>query len=153
MKLWGGRFSEGLDAQAAGFNNSIAFDWQLVEADIRGSLAWARALAQANVLDQGEAAAICAGLETVLAEVRAGQFVPSPDDEDVHTAVERRLTELIGPAGGKLHTGRSRNDQVATDFRLWLLEEATFLDGLLREVQMALIERAGLSILNPWPVS
>lgn len=151
MKLWGGRFSEGLDAAAAAFNNSISFDWQLVEVDIRGSLAWAKALAQANVLAQQEVDEICAGLEQVLAEVRSGQFTPDESDEDVHTAVERRLTELAGPVGGKLHTGRSRNDQVATDFRLWLLEEIMALDGLLREVQQALVDRAGqdLGILLP----
>ncbi len=151
MKLWGGRFSEGLDAAASAFNNSISFDWQLVEVDIRGSLAWAKALAQAGVLARQEVDEICAGLEQVLAEVRSGQFTPDEADEDVHTAVERRLTELVGPVGGKLHTGRSRNDQVATDFRLWLLEESTALDGLLREVQQALVDRAGqdLGILLP----
>jgi len=143
MKLWGGRFSEDLDSRAAEFNNSISFDWRLAEVDILGSLAWAGALAQSGVLEQNEIEEIRAGLEKVLAEVRGDQFIILPSDEDVHTAVERRLTELVGPVGGKLHTGRSRNDQVATDFRLWLLGAVDELDSLLREMQQALVERAG----------
>ncbi len=151
MKLWGGRFSEGLDDLAAQINNSIAFDWRLAEVDIQGSLAWARALEKAGVLTDQEAGKICTGLEAVLQEVQAGTFVIAPGDEDVHTAVERRLTERIGPVGGKLHTGRSRNDQVATDFRLWLMEMSARLDGILREVQSAIVERAkrDLGILMP----
>ena len=151
MKLWGGRFSEGLDGLAAQFNNSIAFDWRMAEVDIRGSIAWAKALAQAGTLSAEEASQICTGLEEVLTEVQSGTFVIEPADEDVHTAVERRLTERIGPVGGKLHTGRSRNDQVATDFRMWLMEEIDHLDGLLRGVQSALLERAktDLDILMP----
>ncbi len=151
MKLWGGRFSEGLDSLAAQVNNSISFDWRLAEADVQGSLAWAKALMHAGVLTEEEAGKICAGLEAVLQEVQAGTFAIAPGDEDVHTAIERRLTERIGPVGGKLHTGRSRNDQVATDFRLWLMGVAHHLDALLREVQLALVERAkqDMGILMP----
>jgi argininosuccinate lyase len=151
MKLWGGRFSEGLDSLAARLNNSIDFDWRLAEVDIRGSLAWAKALAGAGVLTEAEASQICTGLEDVLAEVVAGTFQIVPADEDVHTAIERRLTERIGPVGGKLHTGRSRNDQVATDFRMWLMQATESVDGLLREVQSALVERAkaDLGVLMP----
>lgn len=151
MKLWGGRFSKGLEAAAAELNNSITFDWRLVDADIRGSLAWAKGLAQAGVLTAEEAAQICAGLEQVLSEARSGQFMYAPSDEDVHTAVERRLTEIIGALGGKLHTGRSRNDQVATDFRLWMMDEIPTLDRALADAQSALIERAetDLGILMP----
>jgi argininosuccinate lyase len=151
MKLWGGRFSEGLQSEAAEYNNSIAFDWRLAEADIRGSLAWAKALAQAGVLAEAEASQICTGLEQVLSEALSGQFVIEPSDEDVHTAVERRLTELVGPVGGKLHTGRSRNDQVATDFRLWLMAEIDALVQRLAEAQAALAGRAenDLGILMP----
>lgn len=151
MKLWGGRFSKGLEAAAAELNNSIAFDWRLVEVDIRGSLAWAKALAQAGVLTADESAQICTGLEQVMAEVQSGQFTYAPFDEDVHTAVERRLTEIIGPVGGKLHTGRSRNDQVATDFRLWVMDEINSLDRSLADLQAALVERAetDLGILMP----
>lgn len=146
MKLWGGRFSESLNELAAEFNASIGFDWRLAEVDIRGSAAWAKALAKAGVLTQAEADQICGGLEQVLNEARAGQFVFAPSDEDVHTAVERRLTEIIGPVGGKLHTGRSRNDQVATDFRLWMLETIDQLDGLMRDLQSALVQRAELDM-------
>lgn len=151
MKLWGGRFSEGLQSEAAEYNNSIAFDWRLAEADIRGSLAWAKALAQAGVLAETEASQICAGLDQVLSEALSGQFVIQPSDEDVHTAVERRLTELIGSVGGKLHTGRSRNDQVATDFRLWLMVEIDALEQRLAQAQAALVWRAenDLGILMP----
>lgn len=151
MKLWGGRFSEGLKDDAALLNNSLAFDWRLAEVDIRGSLAWARALVPAGVLQPGEADQICAGLEKVLHEAQSGTFQFSPSDEDVHTAVERRLTELVGPVGGKLHTGRSRNDQIATDFRLWVMEAVTELDHGLEKVQVALVKRAecDLGILMP----
>ncbi len=142
MKLWGGRFAGGLDALAAQYNNSIGFDWRLAEADIRGSLAWARALAAAGVLEQHEADLICSGLEAVLEEVQAGTFALLESDEDVHTAVERRLTERIGPVGGKLHTGRSRNDQVATDFRLWMLSALDACAEQVRAAQAALLERA-----------
>lgn len=151
MKLWGGRFAEGMDALAAQYNNSITFDWRLAEVDIRGSIAWARALAGAGVLTQDEAEQICAGLQQVLAEVRAGEFVIEPSDEDVHTAVERRLTERIGAVGGKLHTGRSRNDQIATDFRLWMLEAIDHCIEQVGLVQTALVARAqqDMGILMP----
>src|SRR5574338_707331 len=142
MKLWGGRFSEGTDALAAQLNNSIAFDWRLVEVDIRGSQAWAAALADAGVLTALEAEQIRAGLSDVLTEALSGKFPFQPSDEDVHTAVERRLTERIGPLGGKLHTGGSRNDQVATDFRLWMMEAIDQIDSMFGEVQYALVERA-----------
>jgi len=142
MKLWGGRFSEDMQAEAAAFNNSVGFDWRLAEVDIRGSQAWARALEQAGVLSAAEAGQIQAGLAQTLAEVQAGRFAPSPEDEDVHTAIERRLTELVGPLGGKLHTGRSRNDQVATDFRLWLGQTLARLDEAFAGLQAALLERA-----------
>lgn len=142
MKLWGGRFSEGLQSDAAEYNNSLAFDWRLIENDIRGSLAWAKALAQAGALTDQEASQICIGLEQVLAEVTGGTFPYDAADEDVHTAVERRLTELVGPVGGKLHTGRSRNDQVATDFRLWVMAEIDALLLRLKDLQAAFVERA-----------
>ena len=122
-KLWGGRFSDALDPLMEEFNASIGFDRRLWQADIRGSQAYARALARAGLLTADEAAQIVAGLERVADEWRAQRFVIQTGDEDIHTANERRLTELIGALAGKLHTGRSRNDQVATDLRLWLREE------------------------------
>ena len=122
-KLWGGRFSDALDPLMEEFNASIGFDWRLWQADIRGSQAYAQALARAGLLTEDEATRIVSGLERVADEWRADGFVIQEGDEDIHTANERRLTELIGPVAGKLHTGRSRNDQVATDLRLWLREE------------------------------
>src|SRR5258706_6296046 len=142
MKLWGGTFSEAPDALAYRFNASLDFDQRLWAADIRGSLAWAGALARAGVVPAAEVAAIQAGLRQVHAEFAAGAFAFVPTDEDIHTAVERRLGELIGPVAGKLHTGRSRNDQVATDFRLWVMEAEERVIGHLRGVQSALVTQA-----------
>ncbi len=141
-KLWGGRFSNALDPLMEAFNASIGFDWRLWQADIRGSQAYARALARAGLLTGDEAAQIVAGLEEVAEEWRSDRFTIEPGDEDIHTANERRLTELIGAAAGKLHTGRSRNDQVATDLRLWLREELQTHAGQLRTLIGVAAERA-----------
>ncbi|MBM4422738.1 MAG: argininosuccinate lyase [Chloroflexi bacterium] len=140
--MWGGRFEGKLDPLAMQLNASLAVDKRLWDADIRGSVAWARALARAQVVSAGEAEELCAGLQKVWAEFNAGEFVFAPGDEDIHTAVERRLSEIAGAVGGKLHTGRSRNDQVATDFRLWMMEAIDQL--LLRGVglQAALVGKA-----------
>jgi argininosuccinate lyase len=142
MTLWGGRFSTRLDPSAWELNASIGFDRRLAVQDVRGSIAWARAISQAGIITAGECAEMIAGLEAVAAELAAGSFEYQPGDEDIHTAVERRLGELIGPTAGKLHTGRSRNDQVATDFRLWVMDSLPGLDSALRELQAVLIERA-----------
>jgi argininosuccinate lyase len=141
-KLWGGRFAEAADPLAHQLNASLGFDQRLWREDIRGSVAWANALARAGVLPAAEAEQITGGLRQVQSEFEAGAFVFAPGDEDIHTAVERRLTELIGPVGGKLHTGRSRNDQVATDFRLWVLGATTNIIAGLREFQRALLAQA-----------
>jgi argininosuccinate lyase len=122
-KLWGGRFTGATDPLMEKFNASIGFDKRLWQADIQGSKAYARALARAVIVTDAEMEEMGTGLEEVAAEWAAGTFVLKPSDEDIHTANERRLTELIGAVGGKLHTGRSRNDQVATDVRLWLRDE------------------------------
>lgn len=137
--LWHGRFDQAPDAGMFALNASIGFDIRLAEQDIRGSLAWAAALKDAGVLTPGEQTRISEGLQTILGEFQSQKFSPSPDDEDIHTAVERRLGEIIGPLAGKLHTGRSRNDQVATDFRLWLLEALPALDNALQDLQSALL--------------
>ncbi|HVP21905.1 MAG TPA: argininosuccinate lyase [Anaerolineaceae bacterium] len=142
MKLWGGRFSDEPDALAFRFNASLTFDWRLAPYDIQGSIAWANGLAAAGVLTGSEAAEIIRGLELVLHEVESETFAFQPADEDVHTAVERRLTELIGPVAGKLHTGRSRNDQVVTDFRLWMMSAIDAASLQLQELQSALLARA-----------
>ena len=141
-KLWGGRFSDALDPLMEEFNASIGFDWRLWQADIRGSQAYAHALARAGLLTGDEAERIVAGLEQVAEEWRRDRFVIQDGDEDIHTANERRLTELIGAVAGKLHTGRSRNDQVATDLRLWLREELQARAGQLRALIGVTAERA-----------
>ncbi len=151
MTLWGGRFSGKLDPAAWELNASIGFDRRMAQQDVRGSQAWASALEKAGVLSTDECAQICAGLDGVAGEFAAGGFDFHESDEDIHTAVERRLGELIGPLAGKLHTGRSRNDQVATDFRLWLLEAQPALDAALRGLQQALLERSrtDMDVLMP----
>jgi argininosuccinate lyase len=141
--LWGGRFSQSLDPLAHRFNASLPFDRRLWREDIRGSVAWAMALARAGVLTPLESVPIASGLEQIHDEFRSGVFAFAEGDEDIHTAVERRLTELIGPVAGKLHTGRSRNDQVATDFRLWVMEAEEKIAAHLRDLQRALLDQAG----------
>ena len=140
--MWGGRFSESIDERMARFQNSYPFDWRLWAEDIRGSAAWARQLHAAGILSDGELAALLAGLDAVRAEYAEGRFQARPDDEDIHSAVERRLGELAGAVAGKLHTGRSRNDQVATDVRLWTLGAIARADAGLRELQAALLAQA-----------
>lgn len=141
-KLWGGRFRAATDKLMERFNASLSFDRRLYKADIRGSQAYARALVHAGVLSEAECRQIIAGLDQVLNEFATDTFVFAPGDEDIHTAVERRLGELIGPVSGKLHTGRSRNDQVATDTRLYLLDEIATLQEELTEVQGAIVTQA-----------
>ena len=136
----GGRFRGGTDPIMEKFNESINFDKRMWSQDVRGSIAYARATERVGILTADERDAIVSGLEVVHGEWESGTFELKPGDEDVHTANERRLTELVGPLGGKLHTGRSRNDQVATDTRLWLVEAergiladmATLLDSSAR---------------------
>jgi argininosuccinate lyase len=142
MTLWGGRFRDSLPDSAWQLNASIGFDQRLAAQDVRGSMAWANALCKGGLLTPEENAQIQAGLQTILSEFREGRFEFQPRDEDIHTAVERRLTELIGETAGKLHTARSRNDQVATDFRLWVLEAIAHLDTSLRDFQAVLVQRA-----------
>jgi argininosuccinate lyase len=124
------------------FNASIGFDRRLYRADIRGSVAYAWALVGAGVLTEAEATTIVTGLHEVLTEFEDGTFEVQPADEDIHTAVERRLGEVVGAVAGKLHTGRSRNDQVATDVRLYLLDELPGLRDQVRELQRALVAQA-----------
>lgn len=141
-RLWGGRFSGVTDELMWAFNASIDIDRRMAAADVRGSIAYARALARAGVLTEAERDELVNGLEQVAAEFEAGTFAYAPSDEDIHTAVERRLGELIGPVAGKLHTGRSRNDQVATDVRLFLIKALAEMDGALSTVQAAMVRRA-----------
>jgi len=145
-RLWGGRYSGDIDARMWRFNASIDVDIRLAAADVRGSQAYARALERAGVLTHRETATLIDGLAQIAADIENGLFVPNDGDEDIHTAVERRLGELVGPLAGKLHTGRSRNDQVATDVRLWMLEALPALAEALRESQAAIVEQAAAQI-------
>ena len=142
MTLWGGRFSTKLNDQAWELNSSLPVDQRLAIQDVDGSLAWARGLHQAGVLQDEEHASIALGLDMIKKEFSSGKFSFAPSDEDIHTAVERRLMDLIGSVGGKLHTGRSRNDQIATDFRLWMLKSIPTLDAALLDLQSSLVEQA-----------
>ena len=142
MTLWSGRFSAKLDDKAFALNTSLLFDQRLAVQDVKGSVAWVDALFRAGVLTQDESSRIISGLEAVQAEFESGSFAFVDSDEDIHTAVERRLGELIGPLAGKLHTGRSRNDQVATDFRLWMLDNLPALDAAIVGMQSTLVTLA-----------
>ena len=150
--LWGGRFSGKLNKACLRLlNTSLPFDQRMAIQDVKGSVAWAAALSQAGVLTEDESSRIISGLEAVEAEFESGSFAFADSDEDIHTAVERRLGELIGPLAGKLHTGRSRNDQVATDFRLWMLDALPELDAAIAGLQSTLVTLAEkhLSTLMP----
>lgn len=142
MTLWGGVFNLPPDESLRRLNDSFGFDRRMYAQDIDGSIAYARALARAGVITGEEAEVLIDGLRQVLTEFENGAFVEKPGDEDIHTAVERRLTELVGEVGGKLHTGRSRNDQVVTDFRLWTMEALKRVDALVASLQSALIALA-----------
>ncbi|MCW5854044.1 MAG: argininosuccinate lyase [Anaerolineae bacterium] len=142
MKLWGGRFESGMDQRMERFNASIGFDWRMYDADISGSVAYVRALVKAGLLTEAEGDTLIGGLEQVRQEFAQDQFEIRLADEDIHTAVERRLHELVGPVAGKLHTGRSRNDQVATDLRLYTREAIHRLMAYMAEVQAALVAQA-----------
>ncbi|MGQ9567999.1 MAG: argininosuccinate lyase [Anaerolineae bacterium] len=141
-RLWGGRYRGGPAPEMSRFADSLSFDRRLWKADITGSIAYAHALAQAGVLSPEECRAVEEGLRTVYREFEQGTFAFQATDEDIHTAVERRLGELVGLLAGKLHTGRSRNDQVATDLRLWLREEVDRLAPLLLALQEAALVQA-----------
>ena len=140
--LWGGRFDGQMDQLMGEFQNSISFDQRLYQADIQGSRAYARALVHADLLTAQESDQIIDGLAQVLQEFESGAFQFSVSDEDIHTAVERRLSEVIGPVAGKLHTGRSRNDQVATDTRLHMMNQIDRLAEQLIALQSAFVTQA-----------
>jgi len=139
---WSQRFEEGLHPAIERFNASIGFDITLLQQDLDGSIAHARMLASTGVITAEEAEQLVVGLEQVRSEAAAGQFNPGLDDEDVHFAVERRLIAILGPLGKKLHTGRSRNDQVGTDLRLWLRGQIDAIDGALVRFERALLDQA-----------
>jgi argininosuccinate lyase len=139
---WSQRFEQGLHPAIERFNASIGFDIALLQEDLDGSVAHARMLGATGVISELEAARLIEGLEQVRSEAAEGRFNPGLEAEDVHFAVERRLIELLGPLGKKLHTGRSRNDQVGTDIRLWLRRQIDAIDGDLLRFQRALLDQA-----------
>ena len=141
-KMWGGRFASAPAEIMAEINASIDFDKRLYAQDIRASMAHAEMLAATGIIAKDDAASICAGLKAIEADIVAGKFSFSRELEDIHLNIEARLTERIGPAGGRLHTARSRNDQVATDFRLWVRDTLDALDVQFRELQHALAAKA-----------
>jgi len=142
QNLWGGRFAREADPSFATFNNSFAFDRRLFNVDIRASVAHCNGLAAAGVISEQEADQIKAGLQAVLEHEGDDAYFDQMPSEDVHSFVEARLVEIVGDAGRKLHTGRSRNDQVATDLRLWLREAIDQLSNRVRSTQAALLDFA-----------
>ena len=140
--MWGGRFAGGPAAIMRRINASIDFDRRLYAEDIAGSKAHCAMLVAQRILTPEDGAAIIAGLEQIRAEIDAGSFVFREENEDIHLNIEARLAELIGPAAGRLHTARSRNDQVATDFRLWVRATVDRVDGAMRALQAALLDQA-----------
>lgn len=151
MKLWGGRFQGGPAEALARLSVSVHFDWRLARYDIAASRAHAGVLAAAGLLDPEELGQILAALDDLDAAVETGTFRPTIEDEDVHTALERGLLERLGALGGKLRAGRSRNDQVATDLRLYLRDNARGLAHLIAELAGALTEQAARHVETPAP--
>ncbi|HVE18587.1 MAG TPA: argininosuccinate lyase, partial [Ilumatobacteraceae bacterium] len=140
--LWHGRFEGGPSAELMAFTESLSFDRRLWPDDVAGSVAHVLGLANAEIITEAEAAAIIAALEKVADEMGTGTFSFVDSDEDIHTAIERRVTELAGPTGAKLHTGRSRNDQAATDVRLWMKREMMMVARRIVNLQTVLLDRA-----------
>jgi argininosuccinate lyase len=151
VKPWAGRFTERADAAAERFTGSLGFDRRLWPHDIDGSVAWARALARAGILTEDERDRIVKGLEAVRGELAAGTFPFRAELEDIHMNIERRLVELAGPVCGKLHTGRSRNDQIALDERLYLRAAVADVTAGIRRVQEALLAHAAETVEAPMP--
>ena len=138
-KLWGGRFSEKTAASVEAFTASIHYDSRLYRYDIAGSKAHATMLADNGVLSREDLAAIIEGLSAIEQEIEAGKFVFKPELEDVHMNIEKALVDRIGPAGAKLHSARSRNDQIALDFKMYLRDQCDLLDGLLNDICSSLV--------------
>ncbi len=143
VRLWGGRFAGGPAEALARLSVSVQFDWRLAPYDLAASRAHARVLAGAGLLDADELGRMLAALDDLEAACASGEFRPTVEDEDVHTALERGLLERLGALGGKLRAGRSRNDQVATDLRLYLRDHARGVAARLVELADALVEQAG----------
>ncbi|BAZ53086.1 argininosuccinate lyase [Nostoc sp. NIES-4103] len=150
-QTWSQRFESALHPAIARFNASIGFDMALIEYDLTGSIAHAQMLAHTGIISTEEGKHLVAGLEQIRTEYHQGKFQPGIDAEDVHFAVERRLTEIVGDVGKKLHTARSRNDQVGTDTRLYLRDQIQQIKGQLREFQSVLLDIAEQHVETPIP--
>jgi len=150
-KLWEGRFTEATDGFVESFTASVHFDQRMAVQDIRGSIAHATMLASAGILDQAELEAISTGLEDISAEIANGTFAWSVALEDVHMNIEKALTDKIGDIGKKLHTGRSRNDQVATDMRLYLRDEIDVISTEIRHLQHGIVDLAEMHVATVMP--
>lgn len=146
QKTWSDRFESALNPAIAIFNASIGFDIELIEYDLTGSIAHAKMLAKTKIISDSEAQQLISGLEQIRTEYQQGKFNPGVEAEDVHFAVERRLIEITGEVGKKLHTGRSRNDQVGTDIRLYLRAEIRAIQQHLRQFQAALLAHSELHV-------
>lgn len=150
-KLWGGRFDGKNEAWVDAFGASISFDQKLAKQDIMGSLAHVKMLAHTGIISQADSAAIIGGLTTIQQQLAAGELTFSVENEDIHLNIETFLHELIGPTAGKLHTARSRNDQVATDMHLYLKEVVETVIGLIEELRKALMDQAEANIYTVMP--
>jgi argininosuccinate lyase len=148
---WGGRFAEGPARIMSDINASIGFDQRMWRQDIRGSRAHAAMLARAGVISSADERAIAGGLDAIAAEIEAGRFPFEAALEDIHMNIEARLTDRIGDAGRRLHTGRSRNDQVATDFRLWVRDAIDGLTLQVEDLMRVLAGRAAEHAADPMP--
>jgi argininosuccinate lyase len=153
VRLWGGRFESGPADALARLSVSVQFDWRLAGYDLLASGAHARVLHRAGLLDDTEAARLLAAIDELSRDCRTGAFRPTAADEDVHTALERGLLERVGSLGGKLRAGRSRNDQVATDLRLYLRDHARQVISRLAELETALMDQADLHLAQQTPVA
>ncbi|XOQ42908.1 MAG: Argininosuccinate lyase [Clostridium sp.] len=142
MKLWAGRFHKELDSKVNDFNSSISFDSRMAEEDIKGSMAHAAMLGECGIIAKEEADKICKGLEEILSDLKSGALSIDPEAEDIHTFVEGELTSRLGDTGKRLHTARSRNDQVAVDLRLYLKEQCAELQKQLYELIEVLCKKA-----------
>ena len=142
MKMWAGRFAKEADSRVNDFNSSIRFDSRMYEQELMGSMAHARMLAANGIIPEGDAEAICDGLEGIHADLKSGKLLFDPDAEDIHMFIEQELTARIGDAGKRLHTARSRNDQVALDLRMYLREETKSVSGLLLDLIRELAGKA-----------
>lgn len=153
LRLWGGAFGSGPSEALQRLSVSIHFDWRLAPYDLRSSRAHARVLHRAGLLDDDDLEQLLAALDLLEVDVLSGSFVPTIEDEDVHTALERGLVDRLGTLGGKLRAGRSRNDQIATDLRLYLREQARVLTNLVVDLQSALLEQSDRHVESVSPGS